>query len=68
MKIFRQTPEEHVRWDSRFAAIEPVGSRGHWTIFRYETRIGGLRLSGTGANVLRGGTSVLARLNVIRVK
>ena len=41
-----QTPAEHVRWDARFTAIEPLDARGR---FRYATRIGfGLAIEGLG--------------------
>jgi hypothetical protein len=51
-----QTPAEHVRWDARFTAIEPLPDRR----FRYATRIGfGLEIEGLGESVAGGGTSAL---------
>lgn len=43
-------PEQHVRWDLRFTAIEPepAGAEGDPQRFRYRTRIGVLELAGAG--------------------
>lgn len=47
-----QDPAQHARWDARFSRIVPTGELpGGGIRFRYERRLAGVRIAGTGTTI-----------------